>query len=1307
MEHADQVESGRFVASYARPLTSHKSTLPNVFYLLSFAPPCPSVFRHPSAFFAHPVVLYAIGTIAALAAGVGLPAFDIIFGYWTNGINSDDPAIIVARGNETGWLMTVVAVATCLCFFVFSVCFVTAGVKLSNALREQYLSAVLVQDQAFFDRVGPGEIVTRSSKDIDSIRTGLGERLGYLIWSFSTIISAFVSAFVHAPRLAGVLFVLIPFTMFVFTGLGYWSDSVSQAGDQIDGKAATMIEQILSSVRIVQSFELGPRLLSKLEYDMLRPLQRLARKKTAVKGLELGTAFGAGFLVYSMCFWYGGIEVTRGRSVGDVMTTFYNYVNLFFAFAGVVPHLVATTTAIHVIGNLRTQIERKPPIDVRDESGIRLNRESISWKPSFQLDGVTFAYPSRPSNKALDDVSVDIPAGDFTAFVGPSGSGKSTLASLLLRLYDPESATKVTDADRAILKQVKGEDVEPESDEDVVKGTGIVRFAGHDVRDLNVTSLRQQIAVVQQNPQLVSGTVFDNVAIGLTGTDLEYRPDIDDRDTSPEAKARFETINRRVEDALRKAQAWDFVTQLPDGIQTVVSGGRTGVLSGGQVQRVAIARALVRQPRCLLLDEATSAVSADTEIQIQEALLKEQRERGMTLIVIAHRLSTIVSADRIVVMAAGRVVQIGTYDELLDPSCPDQTFRSLALPNKDDAKTVTPSSAATSVFNSPLSEAPTQIASDKTIEIYKPLPPSIRSTRQAFSHVRSLFLIGIVLGLAGGATFVIIAWLQGRAIVALSIPDFSQMRSAVNRWALWFLITAIVAMVILTIHGFALEYGGEKLVCELRLESVRALIKQEIAYFEQKDSGSGTLTAAASQNPGNVGNFFGLILAQIISSTTNFAATLIMSFVLNWRLAVMVLPALAATTSLGYTNFKCQEIFEHGLTKTMDNQSEFVAEAANSVLLLSALSREAETVRQFNVRFASRPIQYKWLTWSAMTMGGTQAMIHFFAALIFWWGAKQVAAGTVARADLFTVLEAVVIAIYTSAKIWTYTGDFTRMRNSLKTIESWITREPQIASSTEEGQKAVAYPDDKSSQGIEFKNVELRYPSRPQVLSLASVSMHMEPGKSYAFCGTSGAGKSSILAVLQRFYDITAGQILLDGRDIREMGVNELRSQMGYVSQEPILYDMSIRWNLISGAQSPEKVTEAELEHACRQACILDFIQSLPQGFETELGLKGGQLSGGQRQRMCIARALIRNPRILLLDEATSALDGKSEAVVQEALDNASKGRMTITIAHRLSTVRKADVIHVMERGSIVESGSHDELIALEGRYYELVRTQL
>ncbi|WWD00806.1 hypothetical protein V866_007743 [Kwoniella sp. B9012] len=1173
MTSYDKTEKGYSAPSFAKPLQPHHSSLSNFLYILSFAPPVPSPLRRPAAFLTHPYTLYTIGTVAALVAGVSLPGYDIVFGYWTNGVNDTNTSIIT-RGDQSGWIMTIIGIVTVLCFAIFRFSFSLAGIKLSNALRQQYLSAVLIQDQAFFDRIGPGEIVARSSKDVDAIRTGLGERLGYLIWSLSCILSAFVSAFVHVPRLAGVLFALIPATMGVFIGLGYWSDHVARASDEIDGKAATLIEQILSSVRVVQSFNLGPRLLSQLELGMLQPIRSLARKKTAVKGLELGTAFGCGFLVYSMGFWYGGIEVAHSQSVGDVMT-----------------------------------ILRKPPIDVRDLGGIRLGPSS---EPSFQLDQVTFAYPSRPAQKALDNVSITIPSGKFTAFVGPSGSGKSTLASLLLRFYDPATATLLTDEDRAMLSS----DSDLADQQDAITGTGTVRFAGHDVRDLNITSLRQQIAVVQQNPQLVSGTVFDNVAIGLTGSDLEYRSEID-----IPTSARYQLIEQRVISALVKAQAYDFVCQLPMSLHTIVSGGRTGVLSGGQVQRIAIARALVRQPNCLLLDEATSAVSADTEIRIQAALLEEQRQRGMTLIVIAHRLSTIVSADRIVVMAAGQVVQTGKYDELMNPSCPDQTFRSLALPHAHDMSPAITSNSANNTIDIPTykGEAPTDAID---------LPPPIQSTSHAFSSVRMLLFFGIVLGLVGGATFVVVAWLQGRAIVALSIPDFAAMKVSVNRWALWFLIISIGALVIVGFHGFFLEYSGEQIVSELRRESVRALIQQEISFFEQQDSGSGTLTAAASQSPADVGNFIGLILAQFISSSTNLLATVILAFALNWRLAVMVLPSLFVTTVLGSVNLKCETAFEQGLTENVNKQSDFIAEAVNSVLLISALSREAETVRQFSTRFAARPVSYRWLISAAISMGGNQSMIFFFAGLLFYWGSKQVAEGKVSRADVFSVLEAVVIAIYTSGKIWTYSGE-------------------------------------KSSELDTSRGIEL-----PTIRSLASVSLHMEPGKSYAFCGTSGAGKSSILAVLQRFYDITAGKILLDGRDIRQWNLEDLRNQMGYVSQEPILYNMSVKWNLVSGAVKPEQVTQAELEHACRQACILDFIHTLPQGFDTELGLKGGQLSGGQRQvrsnigmlalieqRLCIARALIRNPRILLLDEATSALDGKSEAVVQEALDNASRGR--------------------------------------------------
>jgi ATP-binding cassette subfamily B (MDR/TAP) protein 1 len=579
-----------------------------------------------------------------------------------------------------------------------------------------------------------------------------------------------------------------------------------------------------------------------------------------------------------------------------------------------------------------------------------------------------------------------------------------------MRLYDPLTATKISETDRKIMDSLEqgekkekkkginkiAEDEKEQRFNNAIDGSGIVRFASHDVTNLNLSWLRHQVAVVQQNPQLVSGTVFDNVAIGLTGTEFEYREDVEGAvDAAPETKARLDKITGMVQDALRKAQAWDFVQELPEGLKTEVAGGRTGVLSGGQVQRVALARALVREPRCLLLDEATSAVSADTELKIQESLLEEQKRRGMTLIVIAHRLSTIVSADKIVVMTNGSIAHSGTYDELLDPDCPDQTFRNMAMAIAPPDKLSRPaSSLSLNPSSSPQSQTPDEKAMEAAVDNSQ-IPPPMKSIKEAFSNVKWLMTMGIVLGLVVGAAFVIAAWLHGRAVAALNLSDLNAMRQQVDRWALWFLILALAAFTLDTLHVYGLEASGESLVSQFRFEAVRHLVKQDIAYFEQKETGFGNLTAQATYHPSNVGAVVGVVLAQFISSGANLVATLILAFVLNWRLAVIAIPSLFMTVMLGYLNFRFLTVFEDHLTAERDKQANFVAESANSIQLNASLTREGEVVRQFKLNYTARPLKRGILCCSSLTLGGTQGMVQFFGALIYYWGALNVARGDV------------------------------------------------------------------------------------------------------------------------------------------------------------------------------------------------------------------------------------------------------------------------------------------------------------------------
>jgi len=224
---------------------------------------------------------------------------------------------------------------------------------------------------------------------------------------------------------------------------------------------------------------------------------------------------------------------------------------------------------------------------------------------------------------------------------------------------------------------------------------------------------------------------------------------------------------------------------------------------------------------------------------------------------------------------------------------------------------------------------------------------------------------------------------------------------------------------------------------------------------------------------------------------------------------------------------------------------------------------------------------------------------------------------------------------------------------------------------------------------------------------LRGLSISVEPGTYVAPIGPSGCGKSTVIQLVERFYNPLSGGILVDDHPISELNVQEYRKYLALVSQEPTLYAGTIRFNILLGATKPiSEVTQEELENACRDANIMDFIKSLPDGFETNVGSKGSLLSGGQKQRIAIARALLRNPKVLLLDEATSALDSNSEKVVQEALDKAATGRTTIAIAHRLSTIQNADRIYFIRDGTVSETGTHDELIARRGDYYEYIQLQ-
>lgn len=1404
-------------------LRPHRSRLPTFFYLLSFAPPCPAIWRDPRGFVTHPLVLYAIGFVTALAAGVSMPSLDLLYGYWTNGITpgSSTSSGILARSSQVAWIMTVIGVVSLGLNWLFLTCFASASHNLTVRLRHTYVASIIVQDQAFFDVAGPGEIASRASKDVSTVRTALGEKMAFVIWALATLVTGLISAFINAPRLAGVLFALIPFTVLVFAVLGWATDLVSTPALAVEGKAASLVEQTLSSVRIVQAFGMAQHLIRRLNEGMLERLERLGLGRSLIRGIEQSTIYTILNLSYSTSFWFGSIQIARGTtSVGAVLTTFFNILNALFALANAVPHLAILFEGYVALGSLRKQIERVPVIDVRDQSG---RKEAAKLDaPAFELHDITFAYPSRPFSKSLNHVSATVQRGQVTAFVGPSGSGKTTIASLLMREYDPETCNwrnpvdplpeveqREADEEKKAAKMKRGRlplikrekstesrasstgaekgagSADLEAKRSRVVGSGLVTYQGADLRSYNLRWLRSQVAVVSQHPQLFTASIFENVAAGL-------REGISPDEARP-----------RCIEALKKADAWHFVEKLPQGIDTVVSGGRVGLLSGGQRQRVAIARALVREPEVLILDEGTSALDSATEDRIKVMLQEEQKKRDMTLVLIAHRLSTIREADKIVVMAKGEVRDQGTYDELMREERDDQTFREMALAQQaavtevDDPSpkrrtsvstlaTSTaidgrgegrhgrgtldarkPSLTSTASSSNPLKRLPSSfsgrgashpehtakavaadaqaIAGPSTAQDAagitrvlsakeqdgaaaqeeeglggdkkEPAPrPRMRALFRILAHRKWFFLVGILGAIIGGGSFPVAGYLTGRAVDSLSIEGNNrELRRQSDAWALYFFILALADLVIFLVNAFFLELASESVVRKLKVDGLRALLRQEIGFFDQEESASGALTSAVSSHPSNVGAATGLILSQVILSLTNLLGSLILGLVLSWKATLVCLAPVFVLFVAGFAEVAALERYETMASKPSGKAAAYISEVMDGVRTVSALGRESEVMRTFDSESRSDPHRYKFLALGALGFATGQAMVLFLSALVFYWGGKLLSEDELGISQLYAVFEAVIIGAFSAGRLFTYIGDYSRAYSSFGQIQAWLIRKPKVAtiepatitSTTPEKQSESDVATSATRGDIVFSGVEMRYPQRPQHAALRSLDLTIQSGTNVAFCGTSGSGKSSILSLIERFYDPTRGTITFGGVDSRSMSIESLRARIAYVSQDPVLFEGPLRWNIALGAQDPTSVSDEAIENALEQACILDFVRTLPQGLETDIGMKGAQLSGGQKQRLCIARAILRDAPLLLLDEATSALDATSEKSVQRALDRASVGRTTVTIAHRLSTIRNADVIHVVEEGDIVESGGHEELLKRRGRYRDLVAAQL
>ncbi|KAL4217465.1 tRNA N6-adenosine threonylcarbamoyltransferase [Mactra antiquata] len=490
----------------------------------------------------------------------------------------------------------------------------------------------------------------------------------------------------------------------------------------------------------------------------------------------------------------------------------------------------------------------------------------------------------------------------------------------------------------------------------------------------------------------------------------------------------------------------------------------------------------------------------------------------------------------------------------------------------------------------------------------------------------------------------------------------------------------------------------ERQVHRIRKQFFKAIVRQEISWFDEHQSGE--LTTRLADDLERVREGLGDKFSFAVQFLAQFFAGFIIGFYKGWKLALVMM---SLTPLLAVCGAFLSKMMASYTKREQDNyaQAGSVAEEVLSCIrtVTSFNGQSQDLVRYEKSLEKGKKLGMKKSIISGLGIGFTYLTMFSAYALAFWFGSKQVAEGEMSGGTVLTVFFCVLVGTFSIGNITPHVATIAGAKGAAAVLIDIIDNDPGIDASSPKG---TILADVKGN--IEFKSVDFHYPTRKDVQVLKKFNLSVKPGQTVALVGPSGCGKSTAVNLVQRFYDTMEGSVEIDGNNVKDLNIKSLRNKIGVVSQEPILFDISIKENILLGRPGAK---DEEITQAAKQANCHVFIKALPQGYDTLVGERGAQLSGGQKQRVAIARALIREPKILLLDEATSALDSASEKIVQDALDKARQGRTTIVIAHRLSTIKNADVINVVQDGEIVESGTHSDLMAKKGAYYQLVTVQM
>ena len=1147
-----------------------------------------------------------------------------------------------------------------VCNFFMMFLWAYSSLRQMHWMKINYFNLILRQEQGWFDENNSFELATKVQAQLEQIELGVGDKFGQVILMTAEIISGLVIGFVASWKLTLVLFTCIPFVLGSFAMLGICMEGNIVLSRKTYEKAGGIAEELLYNIKTVTSFVNFDYELERFG-NLVDDVEKYDRKKVSVLAWSIGIMMFGVYFGFTMTLIYARVLIANKEknsntgkpySPGDVVKVLFSVIIAIYAIGGIGPLIEIINEACTAASDYFTLLKRVPKIFVSGKN-LTPSRDFIEGKIEFK--NINFIYPNDKNQKpVLENLNLIFEPGKKIALVGESGCGKSTTVNLIERLYEPND--------------------------------GQILIDGIDIKEFNLEYLRSLIGYVQQEPMLFNKSIKENI---IFGRQLQLK-ELGD----PE---------QLMKEACTDAYIKDFIESNPDKYDYIV-GVKGGKLSGGQKQRVAIARAILAKPKILILDEATSALDNQSEKEVQRAL-DNISQKNVTTVIIAHRLSTIINADLIYALKDGKVVEKGTHEELLEKNgYYAGMFKSQVgeenLANKEENFSRINKKKLSSENN--LVEMPGHISDiinetiDKNKEDIKEEEVEIERSKiwELVSEYKLELILGTLGGIIYGAAIPITGLILGKLINLFSSDDSHKIKKEGLKWCFVHLAIAVFIGLSAYLKLYYLEGLGALITTKMRKKVLQKYLELHVGYYDINTNTPGGLLTKLSIDTTQLSPIFLSIFGALFCTIGSLVTALIIGFCYDWKLTLIItcfIPFLILSQVL-MTKYR-----ENGREVNKDIRIEagnLLSECVNNTKTIFSFNFQNHAIEMYRSILEQETKEYlRDSIMLGLLIGGGSFLLYVAYAVVYKCSIKFIRNRTLTFYNMNCVMNTLMSSINGIADNLHGIGDYPKAKLSFKSIYK-IMNTPSEINAFENINKNKQFPNLFRGK-IEFKNVTFAYPTKPKQKILRNLSFTINPGEKIGLVGYSGSGKSTIIQLIERFYDVNDGEILIDDINIKDYNLYELRKKIGIVSQEPVLFKRNVYENILYGKLDSSR---DEVFDAAKKASIEKYFN------EEEMGTKEEPVSGGEKQRLAIARAFLKDPVILLLDEATSALDKETEAEVQKNIYELQRGRTCVSVAHRLSTIVDSDNIFVMESGKLIEKGKHEELLANKGKYYTLYK---